>query len=128
MAQDKGKRGLANHLALRHGLHSFSRRRARGTTCGACGVQFFARSRLLRMLRHIHRYSPQCRSFLLQYSRPLTRQEADLDEHMRRKARGHGKLDRIPAAQSSVLCFFAADSGSESEGDLHLYNLMVTED
>ena len=123
----KGKRGFANHLALQHGLHSHSHSLVRGTVCEGCGVQFHTRSRLLR---HVHRYSPRCRRFLLRFCRPLTREEsrqADLAERLRKRhSKGVGNLDRVPTVQSQVPCLLLADSGSESEGELRLYDLLLS--
>ena len=123
----KGKRGLANHLALQHGLRSHSRRLIRGTVCHCCGVQFHTRSRLLR---HVHRYSPRCGAFLRQFCRPLTREasaRADREELIRkRQSRGIGNLDRIPSVQCALPCLSLGDSSSESEGELALYDLILS--
>ena len=110
----KGRRGLAAHTALRHGLRSKFRRLVSGTQCVACGVQFHTRSRLLK---HVQRYNAVCRRFYLEYVAHVSAAEqddADRSERLRLKgSRGRGRFDRAVAIKHGAPVIPLAESDSE---------------
>ena len=114
--QFKGKRGLAAHVALAHGLRSRFRGLVSGTQCAACNAQFFTRSRLLK---HVQRYSAGCRLFYLNFvarAHPEDTQAADdLERDRLHHTRGGGRLDRAAARSERATAVALAASDSEDE-------------
>ena len=112
----KGKRGLAAHVALVHGLRSKFKGLVSGTQCCACNFEFHTRSRLIK---HVQRYSAGCRRFYLTHVARQgldAQQEADNAERLRLKeSRGRGRLDRAVAHLSAATLVPLADDQSEED-------------
>ena len=123
--QFKGKRGLAAHVAPKHGLRSRFRGLVSGTQCAACQVQFFTRSRLLK---HVQRYSAGCRLFYLNFvaraRRELTQEADGLERARLRQTRGRGRLDRAAARVERATAVTLAASDSEEEQLFYLEDLL----
>ena len=115
----KGKRGLAAHVALVHGLRSRFRGLVRGTQCFACNFEFHTRSRLIK---HVQRYSAGCRRFSLAHVARqdlVAQQEADSAERLRlRESRGRGRLDRAVAHLGNATLVPLADDQSEEDAPM----------